>query len=132
MTAAKRKVGDVFGNEEGFMEAAIAKLFLAAHDITSCPNRPLDLRAEVNSALRFQQIKSKPGTSSGFPCQRTGEYDVALTGYLTLVGRFGRMLDDDVRARIVNDLLNMRGPLPCATTCLAASGARARPRTTST
>jgi LGFP repeat len=112
--ACKYTFGDVFHNEEPFMEAAIAKLNLVSNSITFCdtPTRPLPLRAEVNSALRFQQIKSKSGsTSDDSKCPRTGEYDVALTGYTTIVNRFGALLDNDVRNHIVNDLLNLRGPL---------------------
>jgi hypothetical protein len=105
-------LGDVFKHEESFMEAAIAKLYLVSNKMPFCDNppRPLPLQHEVNSALRFQQIKSKSGSSSPFPCQRTGEYDVALTGYITLVSRFGSLLDNDVRNHIINDLLNLRGP----------------------
>src|SRR5262249_39408299 len=120
--ACNDKLGDVFHNEEGFMQGAIAKLSLFAHGETECPNRAGDLRSEVNTALRFQQVKSKPGTTSDHSpfCARTGEYDVALAGYITLVERFGSLLDDDVRDHIVNDLLNLRGPFdtddnfPCA------------------
>jgi hypothetical protein len=107
-------LGDVFKNEEPFMEGAIAKLFLVSNSTEFCDNppRPLPLRSEVNSALRFQQIKSKSGTTSDFPlCPRTGEYDQALTGYITLLDRFGSLLHNDVRNHIVNFLLNERGPV---------------------
>jgi hypothetical protein len=117
-TACTKTLGDVAGDEEGFMEGAIAKLNLVSNSIKFCdsPPRPLPLQNEANSALRFQQIKSKPGSSADksfgpLPlCKRTGEYDVALTGYITLVNRFGQLLDNDVRNHIVNDLLNLRGP----------------------
>src|SRR5260370_13944665 len=100
------------------MEAAIAKLNLVSNTIPpnpfcNNPPRPLPLRSEVNSALRFQQIRSKSGSSSDTPvvCTRTGEYDGALTGYITLVDGFGSWLDNDVRNHILNDLLNERGPV---------------------
>jgi hypothetical protein len=115
-TGCRTTLGDVFKYEEPFMEGAIAKLILASNNIPFCDNppRPLPLRNEVNSALRFQQIKSKPGTTADKPllgCVRTGEYDVALTGYITLLNRFGSLLDNDVRDHIVNGLLNERGAL---------------------
>jgi hypothetical protein len=117
-------LGDVFMKEEPFMETAIADLYLASNGIMFCqppnPVRPLPLRSEVNSALRFQGIKSKPGTTADNTfCKRTGEYDVALTGYVTLVHKFGSLLDNDVRNHIVNGLLDLRGPfdigdlIPC-------------------
>src|SRR5262249_33753826 len=40
-----------------------------------------------------------------------GEYDVALSGYIPIVYRFGNILPTDVYEHIVNDLLNKRGPL---------------------
>jgi hypothetical protein len=111
-TACTKTLGDVFEDEEGFMEGAIAKLNLVSNGTAFCddPPRPLPLQNEVNSALRFQQIKSKPGSSGDFPCKRTGEYDIALTGYITLVNRFGTLLDNDVKNHIIFDLLTLRGP----------------------
>jgi hypothetical protein len=112
----RKTLGDVFGDEEDFMNGAIGKLDLVANNVRVCQApytvRPVDLRSEVNSALRFQQIKSKPGsTSDNGLCPRTGEYDVALTGYITILYRFGALLDNDVRNHILNDLLDERGPV---------------------
>jgi hypothetical protein len=107
-TACTKTLGDVFGDEEGFMEGAIAKLNLVSNGTAFCddPPRPLPLQDEVNSAMRFQQIKSKSGSSADFSsflfkCKRTGAYDVALTGYITLVNQFGALLDNDVKNYII-------------------------------
>jgi hypothetical protein len=113
--ACRKVLGDVFRDEEAFMEGAIAKLFLYSANLGACvkpdnPVRPLQFREEVNSALRFQQVKSNSGSSStNSLCPRTGEYDVALTGYIKILYQFGSLLDNDVRNHIVNDLLNKRG-----------------------
>src|SRR5262249_44432343 len=63
--------------------------------------------------LRIESVQSKVGTTIKFKgvTFRTGEYDVALTGYTTLLYRFGRFLDGDVQSHVLHDLLNQRGPL---------------------
>jgi hypothetical protein len=79
-----------------------------------CPGDYVDFRTEVNDAIRNQIITAKAGTSAGSPgCQRTGEYDTALRGYITIMFRFHAVLDPDVRYRILH-LLNKSGPYDAA------------------
>ncbi|GAA1260203.1 hypothetical protein GCM10009677_09290 [Sphaerisporangium rubeum] len=105
---------EVYNNEDGFVTTALAKLYLH-HDegFSDAPRRcegiRFTLRTEVNNALRLQTIKSNAGTESGFPCKREGEYDVALKGYVLMYYAFERLLDPDVRYRLLH-LLNKRGP----------------------
>jgi uncharacterized protein YodC (DUF2158 family) len=75
-----------------------------------CAGSYVSLRTEVNDALRAQFIASKAGTSANSVfCKRTGEYDVALRGYITMMFRFRNVLDPDVRYHVLQ-LLNKRGP----------------------
>lgn len=115
--ACKKTLGDIYQDEEDFVTDALAKLDLVDRGFSWCAwqgvvTRPRPIRDEVNSALRFQQVRSATGSSSDTPvvCTRTGEYDVALSGLVPMVYKYGRLLDDDVRAHIVNDLLDARGP----------------------
>ncbi len=74
-----------------------------------CPGDYEDFRAQVNDAIRVQIISAKVGTTSGSAlCPRTGDYDVALRGYITIWFRFHNMLDPDVRYRILH-LLDKTG-----------------------
>lgn len=113
--ACNKTLYDMFKDEQDFSNGAIAKLDMVSRGVRFCaapfPARPTPQLDEVNSALRFEQILSATGSSSDdWKCPRTGEYDVALTGYITMVYRYGQLLDDDVRAHIINDLLDARGP----------------------
>jgi hypothetical protein len=63
---------------------------------------------EINNAVRSQIIYARSGTTSGAPCPRTGEYDTALKGYVTILYRYGKYLAPDVRYRILR-LLNKTG-----------------------
>ncbi len=91
---------ELFGHELDSTTVAIAKL--ERHS-------DADVR-EVNEFLLRSQVRSKVGTSSGFPCIRTGEYDVALRGLVTIMCRYGRAyLREDVYQHVLNDLLNQRG-----------------------
>ena len=115
--ACRKTLGAVFKDEEDFMDGAIAKLDLVSRGVYYCRPpylvRPVDLLSEVNSALRFQQIQSSTGSSSDKRiCIRTGEYDIALTGYITILYKYGALLDNDVRYHILNDLLDANGPMP--------------------
>ena len=100
-----------YKDEEDFMVVAIAKLYLAhIHDNpVGCPTSAataVDFHTEVNDALRSQTIESASGSSG---CNQTGEYDVALKGYITMMYRFAADLDPDVRYRILHHLLNKTG-----------------------
>src|SRR5262249_40159309 len=74
-----------------------------------CPSSRFPMITEVNNATRSQRIKSHTGTTAGFPCKRTGEYDVALKGYIALIYRYAVYLAPDTRYRIMH-LLNKGGP----------------------
>jgi hypothetical protein len=62
----------------------------------------------------IQEIKSDAGTTVdttilGVKISRTGEYDVALKGYIPMIYRYSQLLAPDVRYRILH-LLNKNGP----------------------
>jgi hypothetical protein len=117
--ACSEELDDVFKHEDSFVNTAIAKLYAANErdllnqwgtaGLPRCPRSRFDLISEVSDAIRRQEVKSKAGTDSKFPCKRTGEYDVALKGYITLIYRFWLSLAPDVRYRLLH-LLNKRGP----------------------
>jgi hypothetical protein len=116
--ACGHELGDVVGDEDGFINTAIAKLYAAnernpANDwgtgLRRCPRSRFDLMGEVSDAIRRQEIKSLTGSTTEVPfCPRIGEYDVALRGYITLIYRFRWSLAPDVRYRLLH-LLNKRG-----------------------
>jgi hypothetical protein len=93
---------------------ATAMLYLVADKLANDADKSVPRRfaqrfnmiSEINNAIRGQGIHAKSGTSA---CNRTGEYDVALKGYIPLLYRYGNMLAPDVRYRILH-LLNKTGP----------------------
>ncbi len=95
--------------------AAIAMLYLVADGATT-PKGPrrrfqrFGMLTEVNNAIREQKIYAKSGTTLPVePCgKRTGDYDMALKGYITILYRYGHLLSPDVRYRILH-LLNKIG-----------------------
>jgi hypothetical protein len=83
---------------------------------------PRDLAAEryhkeVVDWLRRQRVFAEAGTTiddiknpiNGQPL-RKGEYDVALTALVAIIYRHYSDLPEDVRAHVINDLLNKKGP----------------------
>jgi hypothetical protein len=85
-----------------------------ADKLANDPNKSIPRRfakrfnmiGEINNAIRGQGIHAKSGTSA---CNRTGEYDTVMKGYIPLIYRYGKMLAPDVRYRILH-LLNKTGP----------------------
>jgi hypothetical protein len=117
--ACYKTLVDMYKDEQDFSNGALAKLDLLSRNVFICsppypaafPKRPRLLKDEVNSALRFLQVKSGTGTG----CTSRGEYDVALSGLTAMVYKYGQFehgpfLEEDVREHIVYDLLNARGP----------------------
>jgi hypothetical protein len=104
-----KPLGNVTHDEQNFMSAALARLYLLAQGVQSCPGHTTGYRSEVNQALRAQSVGSNAGTTC--PVGRLGEYDVALAGYIRIVDEYKQFLDPDVYDHIVNDLLNKRGPI---------------------
>ena len=127
------RLNEVFKDEDNFMYASISRLYIAddwrrqrrdvdrdgiadgdvdadgdGHVDKLCPGNRFDPVTEVNDAIRRQKIKSRSGTDSD-ACGRTGEYDVALKGYVRLIYRYPHLLAPDVRYRI-HRLLNKTGP----------------------
>jgi hypothetical protein len=68
-------------------------------------------RKDANDWLLRQTIESRAGTSGDWPSKRTGEYDVALTGLIAIVYKHYPLLTPAVQNHIINNLLNIRGPL---------------------
>jgi len=106
-----------YRHEENYMQVIMAKLDYANYyksDLMGdhCPGREVANRQEAIQSLAQQRIESKSGTSrESCPLCRTGEYDVALSGYIPILYRFGNVLPAAVYNHILNDLLNKRGPL---------------------
>lgn len=106
----------VYRNEEQYMQVIMAKLDYANYYLSDlqgdhCPGRDVGNRQEAIQSLAQQTIDSKSGTTvDSCPGCRTGEYDVALSGYIPILNRFGEHLPNDVYFHIL-DLLNKRGPL---------------------
>jgi hypothetical protein len=118
-----KTLGAIFQDEQDFGTGVLAKLEMSSGGSNACDTyHPLSIPAlrerpwlvvdEVNAALRFQRVQSDSGTtSSGAPCPRTGDYDVALQRLIAALMGFGNELDSDVRDHILNGLLNLRGPI---------------------
>lgn len=64
---------------------------------------------QVEGFLLRSQVRSKTGTDSEEPLLRTGEYDVALRGLVTIMYRYGHLLSDAVRHHVLHDLLTLTG-----------------------
>jgi hypothetical protein len=108
--ACNKTLGSATGDEQNFMTGALGKLDMLSRGVRLCQS--IDYRQEVNDALRRQTVGSNVGTTSTAPiCSRTGEYDVALTGYVRIVEQYSSFLDSDVRGHIIFDLLNQQGPV---------------------
>lgn len=103
----------VYRNEQEYMTIILAKLQYAEfYPDDQCPGRPISNRREAIASLAQQQVGSAVGTTvSSCPGCSTGEYDVALSGYIPIIDRFGDILPSAVYEHIVNDLLNTRGRL---------------------
>ena len=101
-----------YRNEEDFMEIIMAKLDYANYFQTDyCSGRDIENRAEAAQYLLNQSVESKAGTTvDSCPGCRTGEYDVALSGYIVIRDKLGEWLKHDAFEHVL-DLLNKRGPL---------------------
>jgi hypothetical protein len=101
--------------EEDYGDIILAKLaYSDFYKEDHCPGRVSSNRTEAFESLLRQSVDSKTGTtvdSCVFPGCRTGEYDVALSAYITVLLRFGAILPQNVSDHILNDLLNKRGPI---------------------
>ena len=88
---------------------AYAKLFGSDR----CPGRDVDNRREVADWLLQQRVESASGTSIDgmLGVYRTGEYDVAMTGWVALLYAFGDELPKPVFQHVLTTLLNKRGPV---------------------
>lgn len=107
---AARPLGTtLLANEQDCLTVAIARLerALSQYGQATVHDKGVD---QVNETIRNWQVQSNVGTSSGFPVLRTGEYDVALRGLVTIAYRYRKLLQDTTYAHIVHDLLNQRGP----------------------
>ncbi len=73
--------------------------------------RRFGILTEIENAVRVQKVYARSGTTvEGIPgCNRTGEYDTAMKGYIALLYRYGRLLAPDVRYRMLR-LINQTGP----------------------
>ncbi len=116
-----------YRHEEDYTSIILAKLDYANYyQEDHCPGRNLGgpgNRQEAFASLRNQSIDSKVGTTiDSCPGCRTGEYDVALSGYMPVINRFGTILPGDVYNHIVNDLLDERGPLDLSDHSIYAIG----------
>jgi hypothetical protein len=100
-----------YRNEPTYGDIILAKLAYAEfYNDDHCPGRVTANRDEAFSSLLQQTIESKTGTSTtSCPGCRTGEYDVALSGYVAVLHQFGSILPGNVSDHILNDLLNKRG-----------------------
>jgi hypothetical protein len=102
-----------YRHEEDYTSIILAKLdYSNYYQDDICPGRAISNREEAFESLRNQQIDSRVGTTiDSCPGCRTGEYDVALSGYLPIAERFGAILPTDIYSHILNDLLDERGSL---------------------
>ena len=116
-TTADGSLDGDWGDDQ--LPRALAMLYLVS-DAASKGQKASDVRrfgqrfnmiTEINDGVRRQVIYAKSGTSSNVPalCKRTGEYDVAMKGYIPVLYRYGSLLAPDVRYRILH-LLNKTGP----------------------
>ncbi len=73
--------------------------------------RRFGMLTEIENAVRVQQVYARSGTDThDIPgCERTGDYDMAMKGYIALLYRYGRLLAPDVRYRMQR-LVNQTGP----------------------
>jgi hypothetical protein len=105
----------VYRNEEEYMTIVLAKLeYLNFYQDDYCPGRTVRNRDEAIASLAQQSVDSKVGTSVHSIPFRTGEYDVALSGYAVILYRFGSILPSAVYDHILNDLMDVRGRLDLA------------------
>ncbi|MCI0391458.1 MAG: hypothetical protein MOB07_22175 [Acidobacteria bacterium] len=121
MTAGNRDDKGPLDGDWGDSETthAIAMLYIVADKIANggASNEPrrfgqrFGMIGEINNAVRLQKIYAKSGTNvhAGPNCTRTGDYDMALKGYIPILYRYGHLLAPDVRYRILH-LLNKIGP----------------------
>ena len=102
----------VYRNEESYMTIILAKLDYANYyQQDTCPGWPVANRQEAIDSLAQQSVGTQAGTTiDSCPGCRTGDYDVALSGYIPILYRFGSLLPVSVYDHILNDLLNKRGP----------------------
>jgi len=109
-----------YRHEEDYTYIILAKLDYANYyQRDECPGRGISNRQEAFESLKRQKIDSRVGTTIDdislfehlIGAYRTGEYDVALSGYIQVIDRFGGILPRDVYNHILNDLLNKRGLL---------------------
>jgi hypothetical protein len=107
-----------YRNEQGYGDSILAKLaYSEFYNGDHCPGRATANRDEVFASILQQSVESRTGTTINecanplkLGC-RTGEYDVALSGYVAAIAQFGSGLPQNVSDHILNDLLNKRGPL---------------------
>lgn len=111
--ACKLLPHNMYRNEEDSTNTVLVKLaYVDFFQQDRCPGRDVANRPEAIGWLARQRVESKTGTTiDSCPGCRTGEYDVALSGLIPMVFRYGRILPPPVRAHISNDLLTRRGPL---------------------
>ena len=104
---------NMYRNEEDSTDIVLAKLAYADfYQEDHCPGRTVENRPEAFAWLAQQRVESKTGTTYDHcPGCRTGEYDVVLSGLIPMVFRYGKIMPPRLRAHIVNNLLNKRGPL---------------------
>jgi hypothetical protein len=102
-----------YRNEGDYGDIILAKLaYFDFYKEDHCPGRVTSNRTEAFESLLRQSVESKTGTTRDTaPPFRTGEYDVALSAYITVIERFGTILPRNVYDHILNDLLNKRGPI---------------------
>src|SRR4030095_2058773 len=91
-----------YRHEEDYSSIILAKLdYSNYYQEDHCPGQnrggPSNRQVALGS-LTKQSVDSKAGTTiDSCPGCRTGEYDVALSGYIQVVDRFGAILPDDVK-----------------------------------
>jgi hypothetical protein len=104
----------VFRNEADAAMIVLAKMAYAKLFASDrCPGRDVENRREVADWLLQQRVESASGTSIDgmLGVYRTGEYDVAMTGWIALLYAFGDELPKPVFQHVLTTLLNKRGPV---------------------
>ncbi|MBS0156146.1 MAG: hypothetical protein JSS38_16255 [Nitrospira sp.] len=97
---------ELVNNEDNGMAIVLALLEDARRGVPEAAEN----KRRVNEFLLRSQVRSHSGTNStGAPCQRHGEWDVALKGLVATLYRYGDLLLPDVYDHVLNGLLNKKG-----------------------
>lgn len=103
---------NLYRNEAEATLVVLAKMaFAEVFSSDTCPGRDIENRKEVAEWLMRQKVESKVGTTMSSVPYRTGEYDVALKGWVALLYAFGDHLPRPVYLHVLQNLLNRRGPV---------------------